>query len=77
MIWSFGRAVVWLKRSAKALERIADAQEQQSRIAYQSFNLAHPSPRPIKMAEFGVASVAEDWNKPYLEHHPELTMEDE
>lgn len=76
MIWSFGRAVVWLKRSAIALERIAAAEEQQSSLAYQSFNLAHPTRRAVKKAEFGVADVAEDWNKPYLQQHPELVEED-
>jgi hypothetical protein len=77
MIWSFARAVIWLKRSALALERIAIAEEQRASLAYQSFNLAHPSPtRAIRKAEFGVANVAEDWNKAYLEAHPEL-MEDD
>lgn len=71
MIWSFGRAVVWLKRSAKALERIAAAEEQRSSLAYQEFNLAHPSRRPIRSAEFGVADVGEDWNKTWKEAHPE------
>ena len=71
MIWSFGRAVVWLKRSAKALERIADAEEQRSRLAYQEFNLAHPSRRPIRSAEFGVADVDADWNEKWKEAHPE------
>lgn len=76
MIWSFGRAVVHLKRCAKALERIAAASEQRSSLAYQEFNLAHPSRRPIKMAEFGVADVGEDWNKAWKESHPQA-MEDE
>lgn len=74
VIWSFARAVVHLKRCAKALERIAAAEEQRSSLAYQEFNLAHPSRRPIKSAEFGVADVDADWNKPYLEKHP---MDDE
>lgn len=76
MIWSFGRAVVWLKRGALALERVAEAQESQARIAYQEFNLAHPSRREVKRAEFGVADVDADWNKLWKEQHPEYT-EDE
>ncbi len=76
MIWSFGRAVVWLKRSAKALERIADSQEQLASMAYQEFNLAHPARRPIKSAEFGVADVDADWNARWKEQHP-ATMEEE
>lgn len=76
MIWSFGRAVVWLKRSAKALERIAEADEQLARIAQQEFNIAHPSRREVKRAEFGVADVDADWNKRYAIEHPELIEED-
>lgn len=70
MIWSVGRLVAWVKRGALALERIADAQEQQSSLAYQSFNLAHPSRRPVRAAEFGVADVEADWNKLWAEQHP-------
>ncbi len=65
MIWSFARAVVHLKRTALALERIAAASEQQASLAYQEFNLRHPARRPIKHAEFGVADINEDWNKRY------------
>lgn len=71
MIWSFGRAVVWIKRGALALERIADSQEQLASVAYQEFNLAHPTRRAVKAAEFGVADVDADWNKLWAEQHPQ------
>ncbi len=63
--WAFGRAIIWLKRISLAADRIASAQEDQARIARQEFSLAHPSRRPVRHAEFGVADVEEDWNKRY------------
>jgi hypothetical protein len=65
MIWSFGRAVVWLKRSALALERIADSQRDLAFVARADYSLRHPATRPIRKAEFGVADIDEDWNKRY------------
>lgn len=63
MIWSFARAIVWLKHISVAADRIAIAQEDQARIARLTYSAAHPARRPIKAAEFGVADIEEDWNK--------------
>ena len=69
MIWGLGRAVVWLKRSALALERIAESQRDLAFVARADYSLRNPARRPVRKAEFGVADIEEDWNKPFVERH--------
>jgi len=65
VIWSIARALVYLKRLAESSARMALAEEELARISRTEFSLAHPTRRPIRAAEFGVADIDEDWNKRY------------
>lgn len=65
LTWQLGRAVGWFKRSAKALERIADAAESCLAIVREQ----HPVRRPPIHTEFSVADPR-DWQSSYDKEHP-------
>jgi len=63
--WPMIRAVVLLKRCAKALESIADTQAKLLTVERERT----PAIRPVRHAEFSLASPSE-WDKQYLIDHP-------
>jgi hypothetical protein len=70
------RLLAWIKRGAKALERIADTEEHLCRIEAKRFEFDFPAAREPKRAVISVSST-NDFNQGYLEQHPELRYERE
>lgn len=65
LTWQVGRAVAWLKRTAIAAERIADAADHAVSILREQ----HPLRRPPRHTEFSVADPRE-WQSEWEKAHP-------
>lgn len=67
-VFSDLRAFVFLRRIAKALERIADAQETQARLAVESDDRRvetgyRPRPKPMVVGMFSQVEASRQWRR--------------
>jgi len=64
LAWQLARAVVWLKRLARAQESLLAIERER----WEREQHPRPVPRPLP-ASIEVADI-DDWNKQYAEDHP-------
>jgi hypothetical protein len=70
LAWQLARGVIWLKRLAKAQERIAEIAREQW-LTELSRHPVRTAPKPM---EISVASV-EEWNQRWEDEHPDASVE--